>query len=77
MKVSRNGRFLLVERDENDAPVVVEPYPRPTLVGAKEFNSWRKEYRLSFDNEEDAKKAELKVSKCINFDMAAAWLDKQ
>ncbi len=77
MKATLAERFLLVERTETDKPRVDEPYPRPTKVTPAMFNSWRKYYRISFDTEEEAKKALAKVNAIGDFDKAAAWLDKQ
>jgi hypothetical protein len=77
MKATLNERFLLVERTETDKPQVEEPYPRPKKVTAAEFNSWRKNYRISFDTEAEARAALTKVSQLGDFDKAAAWLDKQ
>jgi len=77
MKANLTGKFLLVERTATDKPVVPQPYPRPAKPSAAEFNSWRKDYRISFDTESEAKRAFDTVNSIGDFDRAAAWLDKQ
>lgn len=77
MKARRDGRDIIMERTETDAPVTPRPYPRPTHVTPAVFNSWRKDYRLHFDSENEAQFALIKVNLIGDFDKAAAWLDKQ
>lgn len=77
MKVTLTGQFLLVERTEMDKPVVPEPYPRSRRITSSIYNSWRNDYRISFETETKAKAAEAKVNALGDFDKACAWLDKQ
>lgn len=79
MKVERDTRYNAIRmvRDESDTPVVPEPVPYRKAKDAKEFNSWRTVYSLSFDTAAQADKAFEKVKQIGDFDKAAAWLDKQ
>ena len=71
------GCTLCIERTETDKPVVPRPYPRPEKVTPGQFNSWRKTYPIFFDTMEKGKRAFAKCEQLADFDMAAAWLDKQ
>lgn len=77
MKVTLTGRTLLMVRTESDPAAVPQPYPRPPRLTKTEYNSWRKDYYMSFDTEEEAKQALDKVTQLNDFAKAAAWLDKQ
>ncbi len=77
MKATRIDKFLVIERDSNDKPVVEEPYPRPKKATPAELHSWRSRYPISFDTDEQAERAFKKVVEIGDYDKAAAWLDKQ
>jgi hypothetical protein len=77
---TKYGKYfeLRMVRDEKDKSVVPEPYPRPEKPKPGEYNSWRKDYFLSFQTDEAAAQRALKkVQEIGDFDKAAAWLDKQ
>lgn len=76
----RHDRWCLrVNRTKTDNPIVDRPVDCTPATRLKpgEYNSWRKDYLLSFDSESEAKAALAKVEQIGDFDKAAAWLDKQ
>ena len=78
MKVELKGQRLVMTRDEKDKPRVEAPLEYdPKKLKKGEFNSWRSDYRLSFDSIEEAEYALRKVSTFKDFDAACVWLDKQ